>query len=33
VPLLLVTVWFALFSEPPSGQIIGHLDTGSNHHG
>jgi hypothetical protein len=33
VPLLLAGRALTLFHELPLGQVIGHLDTGSNHHG
>ena len=31
VPLVLASIRLTLFHEPPLGQVIGHLGTGSNH--
>jgi hypothetical protein len=33
VTLIIASRRFTLYCEPPLGQIIGHLGTGSNHHG
>jgi hypothetical protein len=33
VPFIHASRRLTLFHEPPLGQVIGHLDTGSNHHG
>jgi len=33
VPLISTSRRLTLFHEPPLGQVIGHLGTGSNHHG